>query len=408
MDGLCTTNGLRLGIRDPGSLNTSSGPDFFNACIEIDGQTWVGNIEIHIKSSDWYAHGHHTDTAYENVILHVVWTNDRPVLRANGQSIPTIELKGFVDTGLLDRYRRLLLEANRKFINCEAFSGSFSIFVVLPWLEHLFHERLKQKTTEAGKILKAIGGDWERLLFILLLKYFGQGVNKENFFSLGMGIDYNVARRIGPDTFQLESLLFGQSGLLSTKDETDTYQFSLQQEYNYLKRKYRIAEIPGTKPEFMGVRPMNFPTIRLSQFAVLISRNQNLFSRILAIESKKEYYDLFQIRATSYWDNHHIFGKLSTGKPKKLSKTFVDTLILNTVLPLKYLYQKEMGRDQYRLIRNLAISIGVEKNSLINKFRAIGLPTQNALDSQALLQLYNDYCSKNRCLECALGNQILN
>ncbi len=407
-EGLKTTDGLRVRIRDAGRPNSASGPDFFNACIEIGGQTWVGNVEIHVKSSDWYAHRHHKDRAYQNVILHVVWTNDRLVLRTNGQPLPTIELRDYVDADLLDRFRHLLVLANKKFINCEAFTGSYSIFLVLPWLEQLFHERLKKKTVEAQKILVEINWDWEHLLVILLLKYFGQQVNKENFLGLARRMNYSMMRRIAANTFQLESILFGQIGLLSNNNRIDTYYQSLQKEYYYLKRKYSITDIPGIKPEFMGVRPMNFPTIRLSQFAVLISRNQNLFSRLLKMETKKQYYELFGIKATSYWDNHHIFGKTTAAHPKRLSKKFTDSLILNAILPLKYLYYKEKGRDYYLQVRSLAASIGAENNSLIQKFKSLGFPTQNGLDSQALIQLYNDYCIKNRCLDCALGNQILN
>ena len=188
----------------------------------------------------------------------------------------------------------------------------------------------------------------------------------------------------------------------------DSYYQSLCEEYNYIKRKYNIDDIPGKKPEFMGVRPVNFPTIRLSQFAVLIAGNQNLFSRILKMETKRQYYEFFSVEATSYWDTHHSFGKSAASGPKRLSRVFIDSLIINAILPVKFLYHLERGKDCYPMLRDMAAKIRVEDNSVIHKFRSLGLPANSAMDSQALLQLYNNYCSKNRCLECALGNQILN
>lgn len=408
LHGLKTIRGLSIQLLDVGAYNRHSGPDFLNARLEIDKQLWAGNIELHVKSSHWYVHKHHRDKSFQNIVLHVVWEADRLVYRDNGEEIPTLVLREYVNVSLLDSYRKLLTKTNKKFINCEEHTREFSIFLVLPWLEHLFRERLDQKCKEADQIFRASNKNWEKLLFIQLLKNFGQRANRSSFLSLARAVDYNVVRKIGQNTFQLECLLFGLSGILAKNRARDHYHQSLTEEYAYLVKKYKLSEVQVEIPEFMGIRPSNFPTIRLSQFAVLYSHNQNLFGKLLVAQNKNELYDLLNIKATAYWHTHYNFGKKSKEKNKILSKAFIDILIINAVLPIKYLFAKERGEDIYPQLRNLVSEISKENNSLVQRYQFIGFPVHHAIDSQALIQLYHSYCVKNRCLECALGNQILN
>ena len=405
---LRTTQGQDLSLLHLGSHNRHSGPDFLNAQLEIDHLFWAGHIELHLKSSDWYAHGHHRDNAYENVILHVVWEADRPVYRSSGGEIPTLILRYYVDEDLLNSYSRLLKRRRKKFVNCEDQTSSFSLFVILPWLEHLYRQRLDNRLAVLERIFHNVQQDWERLLFIWMLRHFGQRVNGSCFYAIAQAIDFKVVRKIGTNTTALEALLFGIGGLLEKSSATDNYQNKLLDEFDFLTNKFGINHILLERPEFMGVRPPNFPTIRLSQFAVLYAKNQNLFSKIIAAKGPDELYGLLDFQATDYWTDHYNFSRPSVRYPKNLSKTFKDHLIINAIIPVKYFYAQIRGEENYKILRALIAQIAKERNSVVGRFRRIGFPVQHALDSQALLQLYNSYCRKNRCLECAIGNQLLN
>ncbi len=408
LQGLKTHQDQDVQILDFGTHNLHSGPDFLNAKLIIEGQLWVGNVEIHTRSSDWYVHKHGEDRAYDNVILHVVWEYDRPVQTQMGILIPTLVLSSYVQEDRLERYQRLLNRSKRAFINCEEYTSELTLFLVLPWMEHVYRERLEQKSQSLYSMLNDLQNDWEKLLYVALLKNFGQRVNGKSFESIAKSLDFSIVRKIGSKTFLLETLLLGQSGILQKYPVPDLYHKQLLQEFKYLKRKFRLERQAVIKPEFMGVRPSSFPTIRLSQFAVLYTTYKNLFTKIINANSILALYDLFQIRAMKYWDSHFVLGKKSKEKVKELSKEFKNSLIINTVIPLAYLHAKMHGRDTYSLLRGFLVQLSKESNQLTDKFLAMGFPIQNALDSQAVIQLYNEYCTNNRCLECALGNQILN
>ncbi len=407
-NGLLTSNGETLQIIDLGTYNAHSGPDFLNASIIIGAQWWAGNVELHKKSSDWYAHHHNGDRNYNNVILHVVWEEDRIVYRDTGEQIPALVLKNFVEEDFLDNYRKLLYKSDSKFINCESYAADFDLLVLLPWLEHLFRERLETKTSEAAMLLDETQGNWERLLFILLLANFGQRLNRSNFLSLARSLDFNIVRELKGHSLQLESLLFGLSGLLQKERVEDQYYKKLKKEFAYICKKYQLLDPVFSSPEFMRVRPSNFPTLRLSQFSVLYTTHVNLFSKIISLRSKDAFYELLSISASAYWQSHYNFGTITYNKEKNLSRAFIDKLIINTVLPVKNLYAKEQGKDIYPELRKLVSQLLKEDNRIVNQYRSLGFPVHHALDSQAFLQLYRSYCEKNRCLDCALGNQILN
>ncbi|MEN8789343.1 MAG: DUF2851 family protein [Flavobacteriaceae bacterium] len=405
---LRTSNAEIIQIINPGTYNMHSGPDFQNAIVEIEGQLWAGNIELHLRSSDWYAHNHQKDENYNNVILHVVWEEDRKVYRRTGMELPTLMLKDLVETEFLDNYRNLLFRSDSKFINCETQVADFDLFVMLPWLEHLFRERLESKTNEAALILKETEGDWERLFFIMLLANFGQRLNRSSFLSLARSLEFDIVKGVRGQSLQLESLLFGLSGLLQREGVQDKYYQRLKTEFAYLRKKYQLTDPVFLAPEFMRVRPGNFPTLRLSQFAGFYSTHMNLFSKIRSLWFKKEFYEMFTISASTYWRSHYNFGKPSRDKSTNLSRAFKDGLIINTVLPLKNLDARERGTNIYPRLRKLISQLYKEDNRIVREYRSLGFPVHHALDSQALIQLYKFYCEKNRCLECALGNQILN
>ncbi len=402
---LSTTNGTNLTIVKVGEHNDNSGPDFFNAQIAIGDQLWAGNVEIHIKSSDWYAHHHEQDLNYDNVILHVVWEYNADIFRKDNSAIPTLELKSIVDEGILKNYYHLFSK-KQQWINCENDFPRIDSFLINNWLDRLYLERLQVKSLLFEEELKSSNNHWEGLLFKLLCKNFGLKVNGESFFSIAQSIDFSIIKKCNHDSLEIEALLFGQAGFFEVNKE-DSYFELLKDKYLYLRHKFDLDNNSVNFPKYFRLRPYNFPTIRLSQLAVLFSEKQSLFSRIIEANSLEDYYSIFAISANDYWDTHYNFGVCSTKKKKRLTKKFIDLLLINTIIPLKYSYAKFLGQDASEEIMSLASTISSEENSIIKKFNQLRPVAVNSLQSQGLLQLKNEYCIKNKCLQCAVGNSIL-
>ncbi|MDF0708220.1 DUF2851 family protein [Flagellimonas okinawensis] len=404
---LFTGVGETIVIRSPGTQNRLAGPDFFNAKVEIDGQLWAGNVEMHLKSSDWYAHHHENDDNYNNVILHVVWEDDIAVFRKDGSQIPTLEIQHYVSDQILDGYHSLMQNSSSSFINCERDLKAVDSFKMENWLHRLFIERLENKSQLIQGLLKKSNNDWESVLFIMLAKNFGSKVNGTYFLERAAALDFSIVRKTSNEPLQLEALLFGHFGLLGVEDCKDLYFLQLQIEYDYICRKFNLDR-PLSKPDFFGLRPMNFPTIRVSQLVNLYVGTHNLFSTLMALKGKEEIYGAFEISAGLYWEEHYTFGKVSKKREKLLSKKFIDLIIINTLLPLKFCYAKHLGKDWNEDLIALVSDLAKEDNSIIKNFAAIGSKTQNALESQAKLELYTNYCSKNKCMQCVVGTQLLN
>lgn len=394
-------------ILHPGTHNLGSGPDFFNAKIEINGQLWAGNVELHLKSSDWYAHHHETDPNYDNVILHVVWEDDISVFRKDSSQVPTLELHDWIPNALLEAYRALLENSKRKFINCEKDIASAPVFLWDNWLERLYLERLEHKSETIFNLLEASKNDWEQVLFILLLKNFGTKANGPSFESISKTLVFSKVRKLRQDLLSMESTLMGLGGLLVSNGIQDGYYISLQKEFEYQKKKFGLNPNKVQPLEFFGLRPNNFPTIRLSQLANLYYREENLFSKLIAAHSTSDFYNLFNVVASEYWQNHYSFGKTSKKAIKKLSKSFIDLLIINTVVPLKFAYAKKRNTNVDVELISLLASLKAEKNSVITNFKEFGVTIDNALKSQAVLQLHTNYCAMNQCLKCAVGASLL-
>lgn len=400
---LKTTQDEAVLITSVGQHNFNSGPDFFNAQLQIAEQRWAGNVEIHVKSSDWFLHNHEQDPMYDNVILHVVWEHDTEVFRKDNTIIPTLQLKDVVNEDVLKTYNKLF-DKKGKWINCENDFALVDDFVLDHWLERLYLERLERKSTTIDVLLKETKNDWEAVLFIMLAKNFGLKVNGESFYSVAKSVDFSVVRKTQPNQQTLEALLFGQSGLLDV-DIEDAYFVTLQKEYHFLKQKFNLNNHTVIKPDFFRLRPPNFPTVRLSQLANLYNCCQNLFSKIIALNTLEDFYKVFNVAASTYWNTHYTFGKTSKASSKKLSKSFIDLLLINTILPIKFCYAKQNGTDAE--VVNIALKMASEKNSIIGAFDALKKVSKSALQSQALIQLKTGYCDKNSCLQCAIGNHLL-
>lgn len=402
---LKTTEGEIVSIGFVGTHNHNSGPDFFNAQLKLDNQLWAGNVEIHIKSSDWFVHDHETDKAYDNVILHVVWEHDIDVYRKDNTKIPTVALKDFVSTSALNNYEQLFSKA-QKWINCEHDFVRVDDFTIQNWLERLYFERLERKSLEIEALLKASANNWEAVLFKMLAKNFGLKVNGEAFLSLVNSFEFSVLRKLQPNLKQIEALFFGQADLLNN-DFQEPYYLELQAEYTFLKQKFKLLN-QGVMPlQFFRLRPSNFPTIRLSQLANLYHQHHSLFSKLMPINSVKEYYNFLKVETSVFWETHYTFNAVSKKSKKMLTKAFIDLLLINTIIPLKFGYARHNGKDIDEQILELIGQITSEKNSIVDRFNSIKPIAKTALQSQALIQLKTEYCNKNKCLQCAIGSLFL-
>ncbi|WP_298136766.1 DUF2851 family protein [Flavobacterium sp.] len=401
---LKTTQGEVLHILNFGQYIQQSGPDFFNAQIVLNEQKWAGNIEIHIKSSDWYVHHHEKDDNYNNVILHVVWEHDAPIFRKDNSEIPVLEIKNYVSREELYKYQSLI--SPKSWIFCENQIKDVDDFTISNWRERLFFERLERKSQPINQLLFETENDWESVLFCMLAKNFGLNTNGESFLKVAKSITFSIIRKEALEVLYLEALLFGQANLIPIVIE-DNYAKELKSWYDYIALKYKLQPPILAPIQFFKHRPDNFPTIRLSQLAMIYHLNRNLFSKIIEVISLKELYSLFAISVSDYWKTHYNFDKLSPKKEKVLSKSFIDLLIINTIIPIKFSYARSQGKDISEQLIELLSEISSEKNTIIDKFNSFGIKSKSAFQSQSLLQLKNEYCNNKKCLECAIGIQLL-
>ncbi|MGB5820404.1 MAG: DUF2851 family protein [Saonia sp.] len=405
---LATSKNEAISIVDIGTHNQLAGPDFFNAKVKINDQLWAGNVEIHLKSSDWYTHHHEKDANYNNIILHVVWEDDVSVFRKDNTEVPALELKNYISKNVLEAYQKLFDKKDIRFINCERDIKNVDSFLIQNWLERLYFERLERKSVLVMELLEQSKNDWEKVLFVLLLKNFGSKINGDAFLSIGRALDFSVVRKVSNNDLQLESILFGLAGFLNDGTLVDEYYGQLKNEYAYVQKKFGFNSDEVLKPEFFKLRPSNFPTIRLSQLAKLYEQRQGLFSKLIKANSLAEIYTIFEVSASSYWTDHFTFGKVSGKSNKKLTKKFIDLLVINTILPLKFCYAKYEGTTINEEIVQIITGLKKEENSIVDNFKLHGIQVSNAMESQSILQLYNEYCTKNKCLQCAVGNSLLN
>jgi len=405
LQNLVSTEGETISIQQFGELNTHAGADFFNSKIKIGETLWAGNVEMHLNSSDWKKHGHSDDRAYDNVILHVVLEEDEPIFRESGQRIPCLELKKRISEKLSKTYLKLL--HNEFWIPCQHHFFEVSEMKRNLWLDRLLTERLESKTEAIAQRLDQNNGHWEETFYQFLARNFGVKVNNDAFEQLARATPLLHLGKHKNDLFQIEAMLFGQSGLLE-KEFEDDYPNRLKKEYTFLQKKYNLEPISVVNWKFMRLRPANFPTIRIAQFARLIFQSVHLFSKILEVKKVEDIEKLFSVELSDYWESHYTFDNESIERSKKLGKTAIHLFVINTVAPVLFLYGLRKGEEKYRdtafrLLENLK----PEKNSIITGWKHLGVEPDSAYQTQGLLQLKNEYCNKKRCLECAIGAGIL-
>lgn len=395
---LKTTEGSELQILSFGKYNKDGGPDFLNAKIKIEDIILVGHIELHIQSSDWKLHKHQLDKKYENVILHVVYNHNDII----NKHLPTLELNGRISMILLDKYQQMS-DSEEEYI-CKKFLNNVDVFTIENWKERMVVERLERKSIELLRLLQEYNSDWEKVCYQLLGKYFGSHINNEAFQMLTTYLDYKILLNHKENLFQLEALLFGVAGFLN-KDFVEIYPRELKREYLYLKHKYQLKQMNEHQWQFLRIRPISFPTVRIAWFAQLV---QYLPMMQQIIENKNSAQIIDKLNVSSYWESHFVFDKLSISKPKHSGKVFKDTLGINVFVPLIYAYGKYINGENYlQQALDILYAIPPEINNKTKLYEKNIFNQQNAFHSQSVIEMYDSYCLQKKCLECAIGNKIL-
>lgn len=401
---LLTTQNETVEVIHPGTLNHNQGPDFLSAKINISGNIWAGNIELHVRSSDWLLHEHSSDKNYNNVILHVVWIDDRDITSKNNRTIPTLELQSRVSNMLLNKYSELM--QSHTFIPCENQISQVNPVVITGLKNRMATERLQEKSRIVFNHLKATNNNWEESFWWMIAGSFGASLNTEQFKQIAQSLPHTLLAKHKNQPLQIEALLFGQAGLLGP-EFSESYPAMLKKEYEFLAKKYHLKRI--TDPLFfLRMRPANFPTIRLAQLAMLISKSSHLFSVIKEAKNVSEIKALFKLEANDYWHYHYTFQETSPFKVKSLGEQMINSIIINTISPMLFAFGSIHNDGN---IKDKALywleEVSPENNTIISRFKNLKIGCKNAFESQALLQLKKYYCDQKRCLECAVGNAII-
>lgn len=400
---LKTTTGQQVEVIDTGLANTDAGPDFFNAKLKLDGVLWIGNIEIHERSSDWFKHGHHADAGYNSVILHIASEIDTEISRSNGERIPQIQL--ICPEAVRTNYKELL--ETDSYPPCYRIIPSLPPFTAHSWMTALQMERFEQKATLLNERLKRCQGNWEDAFFITLARNFGFGLNGDAFETWAHRLPFRAVDKHRNDLFQIEAIFFGQAGILEDSDG-DGYYLRLKKEYTYLQHKFGLIPMDASLWRFLRLRPANFPHIRIAQLACLYHRAYGLLSRIMETETLQGVRDILKGGTSEYWLTHYTFGGSSPSRPKTLSNTSLDLLIINTVVTFLYAYGLHKGnRVLCARAGSFLEELKAENNYITRMWEQCGMKASNAADSQALIQLKKEYCDKKKCLYCRIGYEFL-
>ena len=410
---LTTTDNQALEVIDVGLHNANSGPDFLNAKVKIGNTVWVGNVEIHVKSSDWYVHRHEQDAAYNNVILHVAGEIDAEVKTENGRIVPQLQLS--VPASVAQHYEQL--QTIDTYPPCYEIIPNLSTLTIHAWMSVLQTERLEQKTHDIERRLQQCNGDWEAALFMTLARNYGFGINGETFEQWAKSIPLHAVDHHRDDLFQIEAFFMGQAGLLerhlipqkyhNTMDEEGYFE-RLRTEYLYLQRKFSLQPIDGKMWRFLRLRPQNFPYIRIAQLANLYHSRRFGLRNLVESETLDDLKVAMKSAVSPYWETHYVFGSVSKKSEKQLSEASLNVLLINTAIPFLFAYGRHESSEQLceRAINYLE-QLKPERNHIVNMWQQCGLDVQNAGDTQALIQLKTQYCDRKECLRCRIGYEYL-
>lgn len=400
-----TVDGRRVCVLDPGRLNTDAGPDFFNAKVIIDGHTWVGDVEIHVRATDWHRHHHDGDAAYDSVILHVVDKDDTVIHRRNGEDIPQVCMPCAAE--FAHHYSVVTSQSAESLPCAEALAAMPAIYLT-DWLENLGYERVYEKAERIDTLLERFDGSWEQACYVTLARALGFGVNGDPFERLALSLPLRFVAKHCDSLTAVEALLFGQSGLLATAPADDEYVSSLKREYAFLAHKFSLTPLacPGWKMSRM--RPANFPHRRIAFLASMLHDGFSMLRRMLEIATPQDAMQVLNPTLSGYWTHRYTFGSESARAGATMSKTAINGLVINVVAPIMFHYATTHGNETLRQRAiNLLMATPAEQNSKVRVFEAAGLQATDAFRSQALLQLRRGYCEQRKCLYCRIGHRML-
>ncbi len=400
-----TREGEELLLVRTGEHNLDAGPDFTNAQVRIGDTLWAGNVEIHVRSSDWTRHRHQFDEAYDKIILHVVFEDDLLVRRKSGEIIPTLVLKEILHPEMFETYNFFL--NNHLWIPCAFRLAEVRDLVITDCMTALSVRRLERKAAELEDLLRYSNNDWNQAFFEALASTLGFRINKLPFEQLARNTPVQYLEKHKDQLFQVEAMLFGQAGLLEGKFQGE-YPKKLKKEYQHLKNKFSLQPVSGHLWKFMRLRPNNFPTIRLAQLAMLIHRREHFFSEIIGCPDYDHLLDFFSVGVSDYWKEHYYFDRPSKKMGKNISGSTVELIMINNVIPFLFLYGKLKGQTGFQ-DRALALleSIGPETNRITRRFGEFGIVPESASQSQALIELKTNFCDEKKCLECRIGLELI-
>ena len=397
-----TLLGQTVRIISPGIPNSDAGPDVFNAKIEIDGRQWAGNVEFHVRASDWHRHNHDGKREYDNIVLHVVFEADEQIFTQADNPIPTIILR--YPESILNKYQTLTQNS----LFCPIEFDKIDSFRLNQWIDRLLIERLQVKTERIAQILHDSQNNWEQAFYVTLCRAFGFGVNSDAMQQVAKSLPLNIIMHHRDSLQQIEALLLGQAGFLNNIENPDAETAIWQREYKFLSNKFSLKPTDGVYFKFLRMRPSGFPTMRLAQFAMLLHRHEHLFSKTLNNLNIKSLREIFTIKATDYWTTHYRPSHTSERHGCQLSRSSIDLLIINTIVPFLFLYaQTSHDPDLQEQTLDLLRQLRAERNHKVSKLTSLNFPCPDAYTSQALIQLHDNYCLRKDCLRCQIAHQYL-
>ena len=397
-----TTNGEELEVISFGYHNQTSGPDFLECQLKLNGQVWAGQIEFHVKSSDWFKHNHQTDTNYNNVIAHFVYAHDAEI-ESGLYQLPTVELKDLIDESHYNKYHNYMTSKN--WIACQNEINDIDDFVIYQQKEKALFNRLTRKCADIVALIEGHNGDQQKVFYFLLFKVFGSKLNQKPFEQLASKFDNKIVLKLNNDILKVQAYLFGLAGFLNDDSiENDTYFVQLKNEFQYQKQLYKLEEMNFKEWKFASVRPPNYPTVRLAQLGHVLV-NLGTLTKVL---NTNDIIQSLKIELDPYWKKHYMFGRIGKKQNPNLTPSFIDLILVNVYVPYYFSIGLYEGNEELKSIALTWLeNIAPEKNGIITKWKSYNVNVNSAFDSQALIELKNEFCSKNKCLQCKIGQKLI-